>query len=295
MASESDFTLRDKLIQSLKLQNNELELLKSMYPEDGEIILCDKNILEKIDNFVLGSVEFVPEYLNLIVNLKVEAMKIEINITLPSFYPLSEEPDIYVRCNQLNRVQETQLNNDVSSFITSQFEMEPCIYTVVLWIQDNIENYTSLISPTPIQSNKTDPNPCNETNEEFSRYWIYSHHIYNKQKRDEIQTKAKELNLTGFCLPGKPGIICVEGPRKSCEDWWKHIKSLSWQKIILKTTETFPISEVGLNQKFCNFQEIHFKNNVSKNSRLANMSEFSKFLETHNLGYIFNEFFGFNK
>jgi hypothetical protein len=44
----------------------------------------------------------------------------------------------------------------------------------------------------------------------FSRYWIYSHHIYSRAKRRDLQQLALEHRLTGFCHPGKPGVICVE-------------------------------------------------------------------------------------
>ena len=47
--------------------------------------------------------------------------------------------------------------------------------------------------------------------ETFAREFIKFHHIYNKHKRRDILAWAQELNLTGFSLPGKPGIVCVEG------------------------------------------------------------------------------------
>ena len=37
-----------------------------------------------------------------------------------------------------------------------------------------------------------------------------SHHIYSKIKRKDLQGLASDLNLTGFVMPGKPGVICVE-------------------------------------------------------------------------------------
>jgi Protein of unknown function (DUF1115) len=47
----------------------------------------------------------------------------------------------------------------------------------------------------------------------FARYWIYSHHIYSRLKRRDLHQLAVEHRLTGFCHPGKPGVICVEvGP-----------------------------------------------------------------------------------
>lgn len=42
----------------------------------------------------------------------------------------------------------------------------------------------------------------------------YFHHIYNKNKRRDILQWAKELCLSGFSVPGKPGIVCVEGTKE---------------------------------------------------------------------------------
>lgn len=61
----------------------------------------------------------------------------------------------------------------------------------------------------------------------FTRLWIYSHHIYNKQKRKNIIDWAKELSLTGFCMPGKPGVVCVEGLQSSCEEFWSRLVLVS--------------------------------------------------------------------
>ena len=34
----------------------------------------------------------------------------------------------------------------------------------------------------------------------FSRYWIYSHHIYSKIKRRNILDMAREYDVTGMCV-----------------------------------------------------------------------------------------------
>jgi hypothetical protein len=53
--------------------------------------------------------------------------------------------------------------------------------------------------------------------------WIHSHHIYSKSKMKNIEDWAKELNLTGFFLPGKPGLMCVEGLETNCNIWWQRV------------------------------------------------------------------------
>lgn len=45
---------------------------------------------------------------------------------------------------------------------------------------------------------------------------------------------ASQMNISGFMMPGKPGIICVEGNSKDVIDWWQNIKSMNWKKIFCK-------------------------------------------------------------
>jgi hypothetical protein len=71
------------------------------------------------------------------------------------------------------------------------------------------------------------PDPAVKLSDEndkfFARYWIYSHHIYSKIKRREILDLANEFSITGFCLPGRPGIICAEGLAGDCNEWWQKV------------------------------------------------------------------------
>ena len=58
------------------------------------------------------------------------------------------------------------------------------------------------------------------------RAWIYSHHIYNKCKRQNIVYLAKASQLTGFLAPGKPGLICAEGVRPLVDRYVRDVKAL---------------------------------------------------------------------
>lgn len=68
-------------------------------------------------------------------------------------------------------------------------------------------------------------------------YWIFSHHIRNPKKRKVIVDWARESNLTGCCLPGKPGTVVIEGPEDKVEEYWKRIRVLTWKRIQLKDRE----------------------------------------------------------
>lgn len=272
---------KERFVECLTQQLSELELLESMYPNKGDLILCNKNIKD-IKSFIENNSEYVPDNLDFTLNLFNNQFKIEISINLPSFYP-EEGPDVYIRCNQLNRMQETLINSQLQEFMKTINRGELCLYTIITWIQEHIEDI-KLSEVLPAEETST----SKLFEEKFSRLWVYSHHIYNKKKREKIVKKAKELNLTGFCLPGKPGIVCIEGETKDCEDWWREIKCLNWQKLVIQKSEVLECLEND--RKFTNFEELQFQSN--NNTKFSNMSEFSKFMNLNGFQSIFNELFG---
>ena len=85
-----------------------------------------------------------------------------------------------------------------------QVEGEAVLVAVVSWLQDQGE---TLLAPGIEE--KTDIQAIAGPRK-MLRYWIYSHHIYSKVKRKDLQGLASDLRLSGFVLPGKPGVICVE-------------------------------------------------------------------------------------
>lgn len=138
-------------------------------------------------------------------------------VNLPHDYPASE-PDIYVRSDKLDRNQQHILNSDLASYISTLERGDICTYSAILWLQENASRYhAESTKPVAIVKNS------DENDKVFTRYWIYSHHIYSKIKRREILDLAKEFSITGFCLPGRPGIICAEGLASDSNEWWQKV------------------------------------------------------------------------
>ena len=100
---------------------------------------------------------------------------------------------------------------------------EVCVLSAVDWVKDNLQLFISKSLPAA-PALKKEPSPRAE--EVFTRLWIYSHHIYNKTKRKNILEWSKELGLSGFSMPGKPGVVCVEGLQSTCEEFWS--RYLHW-------------------------------------------------------------------
>lgn len=92
-------------------------------------------------------------------------------------------------------------------------------------------------------------------------------------------------------MPGKPGIICIEGRAVDCEECWQAIKSMSWKKIMCRLEERSSIEDRDAFLKFDNFEEMVFQNSNVKCHHM-NMGDLLKFLEKHNCGKVFKDLFG---
>lgn len=53
---------------------------------------------------------------------------------------------------------------------------------------------------------------------------------------------AKDLSLTGFSLPGKPGFACVEGVKNDCNEFFQHLKHMTRKNLSLVKEETVELS-----------------------------------------------------
>lgn len=122
------------------------------------------------------------------------------------------------RCAGLSRAQQTQLHTDLNAYLVENCQGEVCVLSAMDWVKDNLQLFLNKSLSAALTPKKESGSP--QPQEMFSRLWIYSHHIYNKMKRKSILEWSKELGLSGFSMPGKPGIVCVEGPQSACEEFW---------------------------------------------------------------------------
>ena len=103
-------------------------------------------------------------------------------------------------------------------------------------------------------------------------------------------------------MPGKPGIICIEGTESNCTEAWGIIRSWNWKKINVKhqEKEDLPSEQSSIEcidkiRKFSGFDEIGFVKNGDTRDYHMDMGEFSKYLDQHMCLYMFKILFGFEK
>ncbi len=125
--------------------------------------------------------------------------------------------------------------------------------------------------------------------------WIYSHHIYSKIKRKDILELTDHLNLTGFTLPGKPGIIVVEGHLGSVEEFWGTVRRWQWKKLTMKEKEESDIGDKSLDElrKFPNYEEKNFDARPGKGRGIhMDLGLLRSYLEEKGCAHVFPLYFG---
>lgn len=203
---------------------------------------------------------------------------------LPSSYPLSTPPDIFVR--SLTIKLDRNFSEELSNYVKSSFDNDSAILNIIEWIKDNVNRFIDG-SSEKISSKKENENSGKQI---YERVFFYSHHIFSSEKRKCINQWAEQLNLTGFYMPGKPGIICVEGDRGNVQSYCAKLRSVPWQKLQIKDNQSFEYDPIEWQsaRKFNNFEEKIF----TSNNQTFDMGILFAFLKEKNLEYVFNLYFG---
>ncbi|XP_043219175.1 RWD domain-containing protein 2B-like isoform X2 [Amphibalanus amphitrite] len=281
-----------ELAETCQLQLTELEMLAAMFPQPGELKVIDPAAVAEMTEFVEGSLHDPPARLDYTIAFQTgDQGKLELSVHLPLDYP-NVEPDLFVRSDGLNRAQSHTINQHLAEHVRTLEPGQLYIGTVVAWLQDNADKYIQNDAQT-----KDEPTEQCEAPDVFTRLWIYSHHIYSKVKRRDMLELAKDCAVTGFSLPGKPGIICVEGPAANTADWWKRVKAWNWKRIMLKKQEEIPLADGATHDSlrlFSVFEELNFLPAVRSgaNEHRMDMGRFFQFLEEHHCAQVFKDYFG---
>lgn len=285
----------------------EIELLSSMFPSQDELDFSDPLAVALLRNFVEGiaSKEGPPTSRpQFQIKQRMQpsgpepgTVDVIVSCAYPSEYP-SVLPEITVRCCRLSRSQQSQLHSDLGAFLRDNCLGEVCVLSAVDWLKDHLHLYTSALAQTVPTQRQDSPTPPSEV---FTRLWIYSHHIYNKTKRKSILEWAKELGLSGFSMPGKPGVVCVEGPQAACEDFWARVKVLTWKKIMIRHREDVPLTgrdedtrepqTLEALRKFSGFEEAMFDPHGNRGNHM-DLGQLYHFLHERGLSDVFQMYFG---
>lgn len=296
---------RNVLKTCIQEQCDEVQMLQSIFCNAGEMKISDHSILTDMFDYLEGRRDHLNCKLDYAILIPIPNSddKLELQFDIPLMYPAIERPLLTVRLT-LNRPNKSQIENELKHKIYEYIDSDEVdkssvyIYSIIIWLQENLMqmlNNSSMSTKSMNFDNHSMPT-SSEPSIEMERLWIYSHHLKSSTKRADILKLAHQLNLTGFSKPGKPGIICIEGENENSQEFWKCIRQWPWQRITLRVTESKTKSKSKCDQfrRFSQFREIMGSidaNNESNSAVPINMSDFMKFLEIHNCGYVKRELF----
>ncbi|XP_037698882.1 RWD domain-containing protein 2A isoform X2 [Choloepus didactylus] len=217
-------------------------------------------------------------------------VKIDLQVTMPHSYPYAAL-QLFGRSSELDRQQQLLLNKSLTSYIETFDPGELCVCAAIQWLQDNSASY--FLNRKLIYEPSTQAKPVKNT---FLRMWIYSHHIYQQDLRKKILEVGKRLDVTGFCMTGKPGIICVEGFKEHCEEFWHTIRYPNWKHISCKHAESIETEGNGEDLRlFHSFEELPLEAHGDyglRNDYHMNLGQFLEFLKKHKSEHVFQILFG---
>ncbi|KAJ7990072.1 hypothetical protein DPEC_G00296500 [Dallia pectoralis] len=270
---------------------------------EDELEITDQLAVAELREYVEGSVMSLPRSRpQILIKHKLDTAK-GVNVTISCTYTPDYPhvlPDVTVRCPLLGRSLQAKLHSDMNIFLSENCLGEVCVLSAVEWVKDNAHMYLmddSTSSPTTcLIRNQSVSSPQSKAKEQFSRLWIYCHHIYNKTKRKNILEWSKELDLSGFSMPGKPGVICVEGSRLACEDFWARVKVLTWKKILIRHREDVNMKEGCLDEldslrRFTGFEEVVFDPHGNRRNHM-DLGQLYQYLNQRGCGEVFQLYFG---
>jgi len=191
---------------------------------------------------------------------------------MPDRYP---DTDLTVRFSSKTCEDEKfqkAIDDEIQNISTRSDEGELYISELIEWINDNLESYRM----------KETIKPKKKQNLQFGRYWIYSHHIYSNEKRRNMAQLSDEFDLYGFVLPGKPGIICVEGDLDDCHRFYSAIKRWNWQHLELKHEKRQTVKNAKELKELLRFDrvvELQFKVAGQRNGKHQDLGEFRTYLQ----------------
>uniref|UniRef100_A0A1B6CTB9 RWD domain-containing protein n=1 Tax=Clastoptera arizonana TaxID=38151 RepID=A0A1B6CTB9_9HEMI len=112
----TQFVDKSEILEMLKIQVSEFDMLQSMFPNPGEFEVNDYSIIADINEYIEGKISKLPSQLNFTIYLSIDTLKLQVCVNLPHEYP-ADEPDIFVRSDSLTRTQQHSLNCDLINYI----------------------------------------------------------------------------------------------------------------------------------------------------------------------------------
>lgn len=288
-----------ELINNITEQLQELEVLTAMYPQ--ELVMTDPTLLIDAQEYceskgqasvILQSLTFDLSLLSENYTSNAEAadnesgknqyLHFKLSVKLPKSYPSVERPELSIIADEMSRAELTNAKNAMNDFVNTLALEEQILLEIVMWLQENLATFLDKDSKDSVSNITKEDKGDNDV---LVSMWLYMHHIYSKHKRKDIQNWSRDHDLTGFSLPGKPGVVYIEGSEANVDSYFDLLKSLPWKSIKCRTRANIS------SRVFGDFKELSFEPHGARNYHM-DLGLFYNFLVENGIGHMFKEIFG---
>jgi hypothetical protein len=185
--------------------NDEISLLKSMYPDE---LAVDRNACQLVFKHQKGSLE----------------------IRLPNTYPFDALPELLTARGP----KKHDLRAEVKGIFACQQIGEPCLDAIITEFIDLIESF-------PAQDDNGETTTHLEArSEEQKTTIVWLHHLLATGKRKQALSPegSDSSRISGITKPGYPGVMIFSGPATAVEAHVQTLKHLRWQAFQIRCETT---------------------------------------------------------
>eukprot|EP00736_Rhodelphis_marinus_P011789 Rmarinus@m.9726 len=241
-SSDSNFSRRERQVA-------EIEVIRSMFPEDGVFGLEDDNAYDVVCSAVEKNElqKFSPDTLPQVrLNFRFDDYQdipgigaVCVNIELPKGYP-AFPAEISVSLADGARKDQEKCEADAKAVATKlASEESEALLDIIQTIKDILDEWRADAEETAamidlVQEGWKKQLGRTMESETFGRRMIYFHHIWSTVKRKYIIEWAIELGLGGYSKTGYPGVIVVEGPEECCAEYVRRLQRLRWKLMVVR-------------------------------------------------------------
>ena len=155
---------------------------------------------------------------------------------MPPAYPAAEPLEVRVRSPALGRAALKELSDAARRAAAEASRAgEPAVLCVYQAVEEGVRRaLDEAAARGEADEAGDDAKAEGNTRERLKRVYVKFHHLFSSAKRRGLLQGAQGAGLSGFSMPGKPGVLVAEGESAAVDSFMAEIRRWSWQRMTLR-------------------------------------------------------------
>ncbi|KAH7025590.1 hypothetical protein B0J12DRAFT_585010 [Macrophomina phaseolina] len=163
----------------------------------------------------------------------------------PRSYPASSVPQVFASFGpNVSNGERKRLRARLRDIVGQQEAGIECVDLIISDFRQALDDLHAAACHGAAQRHYDAPKEARQS--EGLRVVLWMHHLLATSKRRAIVQLSKELGLGGFSKPGYPGSVYVEGEASAVRAFVDELKTMRWQAIQERASESVPLASIAL-------------------------------------------------